>query len=99
MTLDLQTAIEMGWENRASLSTDSADALVRDAVNDTIDALDTGRLRVAEKIKDAWVVHQWIKKAVLLSFRLNDNAIMGQPGELLELGGCQLLGTDVGHDA
>jgi 2,3,4,5-tetrahydropyridine-2-carboxylate N-succinyltransferase len=78
MTLDLQTAIELGWENRATLSPDMADAALREAVEHTIDALDTGRLRVAEKSSGSWVVHQWIKKAVLLSFRLNDNQIMGQ---------------------
>lgn len=78
MTLDLQTTIEQGWENRANLSPSAADAAVREAVEHTIDALDTGRLRVAEKIKGKWEVHQWIKKAVLLSFRLYDNAIMGQ---------------------
>lgn len=79
MTLDLQTTIEQGWENRANLSPSAADdAAVREAVEHTIDALDTGRLRVAEKISGKWEVHQWIKKAVLLSFRLYDNAIMGQ---------------------
>jgi len=78
MTLDLQTTIEQGWENRANLSPSAADAGVREAVEHTIDALDTGHLRVAEKINGKWVVHQWIKKAVLLSFRLYDNAIMGQ---------------------
>lgn len=78
MTLDLQSTIEQGWENRASLSPADADASIREAVEHTINALDTGRLRVAEKIDGKWVVHQWIKKAVLLSFRLNDNAVMGQ---------------------
>ena len=79
MTLDLQTAIELGWENRATLTPNMADAGVREAVEHTIDALDSGTLRVAEKIDGKWVVHQWIKKAVLLSFRLNDNVVMGQP--------------------
>lgn len=78
MTLDLQSTIEQGWENRSSLSPADADASIREAVEHTINALDTGRLRVAEKIDGQWVVHQWIKKAVLLSFRLNDNAVMGQ---------------------
>jgi len=78
MTLDLQTTIEQAWENRSSLSPTDADPAVREAVEHTLDALDTGRLRVAEKIDDKWVVHQWVKKAVLLSFRLQDNAVMGQ---------------------
>uniref|UniRef100_UPI003CC7B18D 2,3,4,5-tetrahydropyridine-2,6-dicarboxylate N-succinyltransferase n=1 Tax=Bordetella pertussis (strain Tohama I / ATCC BAA-589 / NCTC 13251) TaxID=257313 RepID=UPI003CC7B18D len=77
-TLDLQTTIEQAWENRANLSPVDASAEVRDAVEHTIDGLDLGRLRVAEKIDDQWIVHQWIKKAVLLSFRLHDNAVMGQ---------------------
>ena len=78
MTLDLQKTIESGWEDRANLSPTAASAGVREAVAHTIDALDTGTLRVAEKINGNWVVHQWIKKAVLLSFRLNDNGVMGQ---------------------
>ena len=78
MTLDLQTTIEQGWENRTNLSPADADPAIREAVEHTIHALDSGRLRVAEKVDGKWVVHQWIKKAVLLSFRLNDNGVMGQ---------------------
>jgi 2,3,4,5-tetrahydropyridine-2-carboxylate N-succinyltransferase len=78
MTLDLQTTIENAWETRASLTPTDARAEVREAVEHTIDALDTGRLRVADKSTGTWVVHQWIKKAVLLSFRLQENAVMGQ---------------------
>jgi 2,3,4,5-tetrahydropyridine-2-carboxylate N-succinyltransferase len=78
MTLDLQTTIEAGWENRAAVSPQTAEASLREAVEHTIDGLDQGTLRVAEKIENEWVVHQWIKKAVLLSFRLNDNEVMGQ---------------------
>ncbi|CAM3443216.1 2,3,4,5-tetrahydropyridine-2,6-dicarboxylate N-succinyltransferase [Bordetella sputigena] len=78
MTLDLQTTIEQAWEARASLTPTDASAEVREAVEHTIDALDAGRLRVADKATGEWIVHQWIKKAVLLSFRLQDNAVMGQ---------------------
>ncbi|MFY9348353.1 MAG: 2,3,4,5-tetrahydropyridine-2,6-dicarboxylate N-succinyltransferase, partial [Orrella sp.] len=78
MTLDLQTTIEHAWEERASLSTQTADATVREAIEHAIDSLDQGTLRVAEKIGADWVVHQWLKKAVLLSFRVNDNEVMGQ---------------------
>jgi len=78
MTLDLQTTIEAAWEARATLTPSDAGAEVREAVEHTIDGLDTGRLRVADKSTGEWVVHQWIKKAVLLSFRLQENAIMGQ---------------------
>ncbi|OZI70719.1 2,3,4,5-tetrahydropyridine-2,6-dicarboxylate N-succinyltransferase [Bordetella genomosp. 12] len=78
MTLDLQTTIEKAWEARANLSPSDASAEVREAVEHTIDALDHGRLRVADKSSGQWVVHQWIKKAVLLSFRLQDNEVMGE---------------------
>jgi len=77
MTLDLQTTLEQAWEDRANLSPATASAEVRDAVEHALDALDTGRLRVAEKIDGDWVVHQWLKKAVLLSFRLQDNVVSG----------------------
>jgi len=72
----LQTVIDSAWENRASLSPASADRAVREAVEQVIAGLDAGRLRVAEKGADGWITHQWIKKAVLLSFRLQDNVAM-----------------------
>lgn len=78
MTLDLQTTIEKAWEERASLSPQTVDPTVLEAVEHAIDALDQGTLRVAEKVGKDWVVHQWLKKAVLLSFRVNDNEVMGQ---------------------
>jgi len=72
--------VEEAWENRASVTTETQ-GLVREAVEATLDALDAGEVRVAEKIDGAWVVNQWAKKAVLLSFRLNDNRLMaGGPG-------------------
>src|SRR5690606_23990490 len=78
MNKDLQSTIEEAWDNRADLSPSSGHAAVRNAVQATLAALDAGQLRVAEKISGDWVVHQWVKKAVLLSFRLEDNKIMGQ---------------------
>ncbi len=72
----LQATIDQAWEDRANISPSSASKAVRDAVNDTIAQLDLGTLRVAEKINGQWVIHQWAKKAVLLSFRLQDNAVM-----------------------
>jgi len=78
MSQALQTTIDQAWEQRTELSAATAPAEVRDAVNHIIDSLDTGKLRVAEKINGAWETHQWIKKAVLLSFRLNDNVPMGE---------------------
>ena len=74
---ELQTVIDNAWEQRAELSPTAAPAEIRCAVNNIIDALDSGKMRVAEKIDGQWVTHQWIKKAVLLSFRLNDNVQMG----------------------
>jgi 2,3,4,5-tetrahydropyridine-2-carboxylate N-succinyltransferase len=68
--------IEAAWENRAGLSPSSADAKLREAVDAALARLDRGELRVAEKIGGAWQTHQWLKKAVLLSFRLQDNQVM-----------------------
>ncbi len=79
-TASLAAIIDKAWEERAGISS-ATKGEVRDAVNETLNALDSGTLRVAEKIpgkvgKDSWTVHQWAKKAVLLSFRLNDNAVI-----------------------
>ena len=73
----LQKTIEEAWEQCASLSPAGADPRLRQAVEDTITLLDEGRLRVAEKSGGRWITHQWVKKAVLLSFRLQDNAVLG----------------------
>lgn len=73
---NLQNFIEQAFENRADFSPTSAPQDVRDAVNDVLNQLDAGTLRVAEKVNGEWVVNQWAKKAVLLSFRLNDNYVM-----------------------
>ncbi|HRO59990.1 MAG TPA: 2,3,4,5-tetrahydropyridine-2,6-dicarboxylate N-succinyltransferase [Burkholderiaceae bacterium] len=69
----IRTIIEQAWEARAELSPTAAPAEIRDAVAQVIARLDSGELRVAEKLDGEWTVHQWIKKAVLLSFRLADN--------------------------
>jgi len=73
---DLESAVESAWESRAGLSPQNAPAAVRAAVAQVIDDLDRGRLRIAEKRDGAWITHQWLKKAVLLSFRLADSAPM-----------------------
>ena len=78
---DLAATIDRAFETRAELSPGNAPAAVREAVDRVIADLDAGRLRVAEKVDGAWTTHQWIKKAVLLSFRLADNAAMGPPPE------------------
>ncbi|AEM48125.1 2,3,4,5-tetrahydropyridine-2,6-dicarboxylate N-succinyltransferase [Acidithiobacillus ferrivorans SS3] len=74
MSQSLATIIDAAWENRAAISPKQAPAELREAVHQTIEGLDKGVLRVAEKRNGQWVTHQWIKKAVLLSFRLQDNA-------------------------
>jgi 2,3,4,5-tetrahydropyridine-2,6-dicarboxylate N-succinyltransferase len=72
--MSLQQLIEDAFERRADFSPANAPSDVRNAVNEALAALDAGTLRVAEKIGGQWQVNQWLKKAVLLSFRLNDNA-------------------------
>ncbi len=73
---DMQEVIEQAFENRAEITPSAVDTHVKEAVSEAIQMLDTGRLRVAEKIDDNWVVNQWLKKAVLLSFRIEDNHFM-----------------------
>ncbi len=80
MTGTLQETIEAAWESRDQVGPDTRGA-VREAVDDAIDRLDSGEARVAEKTPDGWQVNQWLKKAVLLSFRLNPmTGISGGPG-------------------
>jgi 2,3,4,5-tetrahydropyridine-2-carboxylate N-succinyltransferase len=78
--------IEAAWEQRESLSARSEGG-VRRAVDKALELLDSGRFRVAEKVDGEWVTHQWLKKAVLLSFRLNDNQLMGAPTGALNFAG------------
>jgi len=81
MSSDLQATIDTAWEARDTLST-ATRGEVRDAVDAALAGLDAGTFRVAEKVGDNWQVNQWLKKAVLLSFRLNDNVVVdgGTPG-------------------
>jgi 2,3,4,5-tetrahydropyridine-2,6-dicarboxylate N-succinyltransferase len=74
-TGNLQAVIDAAWEDRQSVSPATKGA-VREAVEAVLDGLDSGELRVAEKANGAWRVNQWLKKAVLLSFRLYDMAPM-----------------------
>jgi 2,3,4,5-tetrahydropyridine-2-carboxylate N-succinyltransferase len=77
---ELQRLIDDAWEGRDRLSASTGGPL-REAVEAVLEALDAGRLRVAEKVQGEWRVNQWLKKAVLLSFRLNDMVeIAGAPG-------------------
>jgi len=76
----LRGVIEAAFEARDQVGPHTAGE-IRDAVEAALDGLDRGELRVAEKGPDGWTVHQWLKKAVLLSFRLNDMAVIeGGPG-------------------
>jgi len=75
--VSIEAIIEEAWPQRTSLTPSTAPAQLREAVETALSELDAGRLRVAEKVDGAWIVHQWLKKAVLLSFRLRDNAVMG----------------------
>ncbi|MBK8908447.1 MAG: 2,3,4,5-tetrahydropyridine-2,6-dicarboxylate N-succinyltransferase [Rhodospirillales bacterium] len=84
MTNDLQSTIDQAWESRDTIGFETKGA-IREAVDEALNLLDTGAARVAEKADDkpggGWRVNQWLKKAVLLSFRLNDMALIeGGPG-------------------
>ena len=76
MTQQLQQIIDQAWEDRANFSPKNAPAELREAVAHVLEQLDSGSLRVAQKLEGAWHVNQWVKKAVLLSFRLEDNIVM-----------------------
>ncbi len=76
MSEALQNIINAAWENRASISPAKPPKEIAEAVESIISDLNKGRKRVAEKVNGEWVTHQWLKKAVLLSFRLQDNAIV-----------------------
>lgn len=84
MNSNLSYAIENAFEKRSEINL-TTKGEIRDAVNETMELLDCGKIRVAEKQNEIWQVNQWIKKAILLSFRLNDNylskhsAVSGEP--------------------
>lgn len=79
--MSLQNIIETAFDNRANFGASDCPSDVRSAVEEVLTSLDNGSLRVAQKIDGEWVVHQWVKKAVLLSFKINDNKPMNT-GEL-----------------
>lgn len=79
MSLELAQIIDAAWENRSEIGF-ATTGDIRDAVETVLSGLDAGRLRVASQTADGWVVNQWVKKAILLSFRMNDNGpIQGGP--------------------
>src|SRR5688572_2178647 len=73
---DLQSVIEKAFDNRANIAPSTAEPAVKEAVAEALAGLDAGRLRVAERSGAGWTTHQWLKKAVLLSFRLQDNEVI-----------------------
>ncbi|MFM5538029.1 2,3,4,5-tetrahydropyridine-2,6-dicarboxylate N-succinyltransferase [Aeromonas veronii] len=73
---ELQQIIEAAFERRDTITPGSVDSATKSAILQVIELLDSGKVRVAEKIAGEWVVHQWLKKAVLLYFRINDNGII-----------------------
>ena len=77
MTAQLQSIIDTAWDNRASINSANASQEIRDAVEHVISEMNAGRMRVAiRQAVGQWTTHQWIKKAVLLSFRLKDNEVI-----------------------
>jgi 2,3,4,5-tetrahydropyridine-2,6-dicarboxylate N-succinyltransferase len=81
MSQSIQNIIEQAWENRANLSPQAVSTEIRDAVNAVLEGLNSGTIRVAERQSvGKWEVNQWVKKAVLLSFRLEDNKPMAAGG-------------------
>jgi 2,3,4,5-tetrahydropyridine-2-carboxylate N-succinyltransferase len=76
-----QQIIEQAWETRTSITPAGASGAVKNAVESVIAGLDGGTLRVAEKLNGQWTTHQWLKKAVLLSFRLSDNNVIAAKGQ------------------
>ena len=99
MTKQLQQTIDAAWENRAEFSPKSAPREVSDAVGHVITELDRGTLRVATReAVGQWTTHQWIKKAVLLSFRLKDNSLM-RAGDLAFFDKVPTKFSDMDEDA
>jgi 2,3,4,5-tetrahydropyridine-2-carboxylate N-succinyltransferase len=74
--INAKEVIEAAWERRSQITAQNADAALRNAVETAITALDSGEARVAEPVDGDWQVNQWLKKAVLLSFRINDNRVI-----------------------
>jgi len=75
---ELEKIINQGFDKKELISIDTS-GTIRDAVNETLDMLDKGKLRICEKHNGKWLVNQWVKKAILLSFKLNDNEIIKTP--------------------
>ena len=74
--MSLENTINQAFEIRTEITPTSVSAEIREAINESLQLLDSGQRRVAEKVDGLWIVNQWLKKAVLLSFRINDNRVM-----------------------
>ena len=99
MSADLKAAIAAAWEARADLSPETGGP-VRDAVEAVLAGLDSGALRVAEPGPDGWIVHEWVKKAVLLSFRLEANrTVPGGPAPAFDKVPLKTAGWDAARFA
>jgi len=99
MTRDLEAAIDRAWDVRDTLSP-ATQGEARAAVEAAIEGLDSGMLRVAERVDGQWVVHQWLKKAVLLAFRLWGNALMpGNAAPAFDRVPLKTVGWDAGRFA
>jgi 2,3,4,5-tetrahydropyridine-2,6-dicarboxylate N-succinyltransferase len=73
---DLASVIDAGWEARSTLTPTNVEPALREAIDECIGGLDAGKYRVAEPSDSGWIVNQWLKKAVLLSFRISDNRVI-----------------------
>lgn len=80
MIEQLKLIIEQAYERRTEITPKNVDPVTRVAIEQTIEKLDSGAIRVAEKVNDEWVVNQWVKKAVLLYFRINENTVTESAG-------------------
>ncbi|MET0282128.1 MAG: 2,3,4,5-tetrahydropyridine-2,6-dicarboxylate N-succinyltransferase, partial [Steroidobacteraceae bacterium] len=80
MSEALRLTIETAFEKRAEITPSTIDRALRQAIDDSIGLLDSGQARVAEKQGDTWQVNEWLKKAVLLHFRANDNQAIDSGG-------------------
>src|SRR5579872_3569047 len=76
MNANLMSLVDAAWADRASISARSISPELRKALEECVALLDSGRARVAEKREGRWIVNEWLKKAVLLFFRANDNQVV-----------------------
>ena len=92
---ECKAVVEAAWERRAELGATEADAPLRAQVDGVLDALESGQVRIAEPVDGAWRVNDWLKKAVLLSFRLNDSTVMdGAPAPYWDKVPLRFSGSD-----